>query len=175
MPTDLEPPADGDDWLGVGAGPLPFERAYRWAGRPDCGAIVVFSGTARDHSDGRPDVSELSYEVYEDQVVPRLDAVARELRVRWPSVRRVVLVHRVGDVPIGEEAVIVVVSAPHRPEAFEAARFGIDAVKASVPVWKRETWDGGQDWGREAQHLVGPADVAPQVPAADPTAIGSTS
>jgi molybdopterin synthase catalytic subunit len=65
-----------------------------------------------------------------------------------------VLLHRVGGVPIGESAVVVVVSSPHRPDAFAAARFCIDAVKASVPIWKRESWDGGESWGLEAQHLV---------------------
>ncbi len=159
MPTDLDPPGDGDDWLALAAGPLPVGAAYEWAGRPDCGAIVVFSGTARDHSADRPGVTDLSYEAYEDQVVPRLAEVAAELRRRWPAVRRVALVHRTGDVPIGEEAVVVVVSSPHRDAAFEAARFGIDAVKASVPIWKRERWDGGEGWGLEAQHVVDPSEV----------------
>jgi molybdopterin synthase catalytic subunit len=70
-----------------------------------------------------------------------------------------VLIHRTGDVPIGGEAVVVVVSAPHRAEAFDAARFGIDAVKSSVPIWKRERWAGGEDWGLEADRLVEPTDV----------------
>jgi molybdopterin synthase catalytic subunit len=156
----LHPPATGQDWLGLADGPLPVAEAYAWVGRPDCGATVLFSGTARDHSPGRDGVSGLSYEAYEGQVVPRLAEVAAELRGRWSSVGRVVLLHRVGDVPIGQEAVLVVVAAPHRSEAFEAARFGIDAVKASVPIWKRERWDGGEDWGLEAQHLVDPAAVA---------------
>ena len=159
VPNAPEPPATGDDWLGIVDGPLPVAQAYAWAGRPDCGAVVLFSGTARDHSVDRPDVTELSYEAYEDQVVPRLGEVAHELRRRWPAVGRVALVHRVGDVPIGDEAVVVVVSAPHRPEAFEAARFGIDAVKASVPIWKRERWADGEGWGLEAQHLVDAAAV----------------
>ena len=155
----MRPPTSGDDWLGLAPSRLPVADAYRWAGRSDCGAVVLFSGTARDHSPGRDDVSELSYEAYQDQVVPRLAEVAAELRRRWPGVGRVVLLHRVGDVPIGEEAVLVLVGAPHRSEAFEAARFGIDAVKASVPIWKRERWADGEGWGLEAQHLVDPASV----------------
>jgi molybdopterin synthase catalytic subunit len=159
----LHPPVDGRDWLGLAAGPLPVADAYAWAGRPDCGAVVLFSGTARDHSPGREAVSELSYEAYEDQVVPRLAEVAAELRRRWPDAGRLVLLHRVGDVPIGQEAVLVVVAAPHRAEAFEAARFGIDAVKSSVPIWKRERWADGEGWGLEAQHLVDPAAVSAAV------------
>jgi molybdopterin synthase catalytic subunit len=159
------PPPQGDDWTALVDGPLPVADAYAWAIRPDCGAVVMFTGTARDHSEGRPDVTELSYEAYEEQAVPRLGQVVSELRDRWPEVGRVALVHRVGDVPIGQEAVLVVVSAPHRQEAFAAARFGIDAVKASVPVWKRERWSGGEGWGLEAQHLVDPSAVATADPA----------
>ena len=179
--TPPRPPEGQDSWTALVDGPLPVGDAYAWAVRPDCGAVVVFTGTARDHSDGRPGVSELAYEAYEEQAVPRMDQVVSELRDRWPTVGRVAIVHRVGDVPIGQEAVLVVVSAPHRQEAFAAARFGIDAVKASVPVWKRERWEGGEGWGLEAQHLVAP-DAVPAVDAVttgdrgravDPQAVGS--
>src|SRR5206468_2217019 len=122
-----------------------------WAVRPDCGAVVLFSGTARDHAPGRPDVQRLAYEAYEEHAVPRLANVAAEARERWPMSGRVALLHRVGEVPIGESAVVVVVSAPHRPVAFAAARFCIDAIKASVPIWKHEAWNGGEDWGTDPQ------------------------
>ena len=163
------PPTDGDDWTALADRALPVGDAYGWAVRPDCGAVVVFTGTARDHSAGRPGVSELAYEAYEEQAVPRMQAVVDEMRRRW-DLGRVAIVHRVGDVPIGQEAVLVVVSAAHRGEAFAAARFGIDAVKASVPIWKRELWDGGEGWGLEAQHLVDPSEVA----AADVAALDAT-
>jgi molybdopterin synthase catalytic subunit len=64
------------------------------------------------------------------------------------------LLHRVGVVDIGAAAVVVAVSAPHRGEAFEAARFAIDELKRTVPIWKRESWAGGSSWGLEAQHLT---------------------
>ena len=140
-----------DDRCELVPGPLPVDELRRWAGRPDCGAVVVFTGNARDHSEGRAGVTSLAYESYEEQAVPRLRAVAAELRRRWPEVGRVALVHRTGDVPLGEEAVVVAVAAPHRAAAFEAARFGIDAVKDTVPIWKRETWAAGSDWGAEAR------------------------
>jgi molybdopterin synthase catalytic subunit len=69
------------------------------------------------------------------------------------------MIHRVGVVPVGESAVVVAVSAPHRDEAFSAARFCIDAVKASVPIWKHETWAGGEAWGGDAQDLVDAGEV----------------
>ena len=146
-------------WLALTDEPLPVAVAYEWAVRPDCGAVVLFSGTARDHAEGRPGVSRLEYEAYEEQVVPRLEAIEDELRRRWPTVGQVALLHRVGPLELGECSVLVVVSAPHRPEAFEAARFGIDAVKASAPIWKRERWEGGEAWGLAAHELVDPADV----------------
>lgn len=134
--------------------------AYAWAVRPNCGAVVLFSGTARDHSVGRDDVSLLEYEAYEQHVVPRLSAIADEARVRWPDIVRVLMWHRTGRVEIGDTAVVVVVSSPHRDAAFSAGRFCIDALKASVPIWKRETWRDGESWGLEAQHLT----EADQVP-----------
>jgi molybdopterin synthase catalytic subunit len=149
----LEPP-QGDTWLGLAPEPLPVAEAVAWATRPDCGGLVLFSGTARDHAEGRPSVERLEYEAYESQVVPRLRDVADEARVRWATVGRIALLHRTGLVEVGEAAVVVVVSAPHRGEAFDAARFCIDTLKRSVPIWKRETWAGGQSWGLEAQHIA---------------------
>jgi molybdopterin synthase catalytic subunit len=152
-PGELAPP-DGDTWIGLSASALPVDEAAAWGVRPDCGGLVLFSGTARDHADGRPGVYRLEYEAYEEQVVPRLHGVAEEARVRWPMVGRIALLHRVGVLEIGESAVVVAVSAPHRDEAFAAARFCIDTLKRSVPIWKRESWTGGESWGLEAQHIV---------------------
>lgn len=150
---------DGDDWLGLSADALPVGAATEWVVRPDCGAVALFLGTARDHAGERTGVDELTYEAYEEQVLPRLAAVAAEVRTRWPVAGRIVLLHRTGALAVGDTAVVVAVSTPHRPEAFAAARFAIDAVKASVPIWKKERWDGGEDWGLEGQHLTSPAEV----------------
>jgi molybdopterin synthase catalytic subunit len=144
----------GDTWVGIVEGALPVGDATEWAVRPDCGGLVVFCGTARDHSEGRPGVQLLEYEAYEEHVVDRFRAVIDEARVRWSTVRRVAVLHRVGPVPVTEAAVVVAVSAPHRDEAFDAARFCIDALKASAPIWKREEWDGGSSWGLDAQPVA---------------------
>lgn len=148
----------GDDWTGLVGADLPRPEVSDWVVRRDCGAVVVFTGTARDHSEGRPGVELLTYEAYESEALRRLDDVAAEIRRRW-TVGRVALLHRVGEVPIGEVAVVVAVSAPHRDEAFAAARFGIDAVKGSVPIWKRERWRGGDDWGLGSMDVTAVADV----------------
>ncbi len=155
----LPAPTSGDDWLGLTEDPLPVGSAADWSVLPRCGAVVLFSGTARDHAPGRTEVELLEYEAYEEHVVPRLALIADEMRKRWPTLGRIVLLHRVGVVPVGESSVVVVASAPHRPEAFAAARFGIDTLKSSVPIWKRETWSDGESWALEAQHITAAADA----------------
>ena len=159
MRTMQSPPA-GDTWVGLTAECLPVGDAYEWAVRADCGAVVLFSGTVRDHAEGRVGVQHLTYEAYDEHVPAKMMAIADEVRVRWPDTGRVVLLHRTGRLEIGESSVIVVVSSPHRPEAFEAGRYAIDALKASVPIWKHEVWDGGSDWGTGAHEVVAPQNVA---------------
>ena len=119
---------------------------------------MVFTGNARDHSEGRVGVSALEYEAYESQVVPRLAGVAAEARSRWPVLARV-----------------AAVSSPHRDVAFDACRWCIDSLKSTVPIWKRETWDGGESWGLDAQHVVdvdGSADVDAPVDRAESAGAG---
>lgn len=147
-------PPDGDDWIALGSDPLPVDEASRWILHPGCGANVTFTGTARDHAPGRPAVHRLDYEAYEGPARTRMAEVVAAARSQWPTLGRVALLHRVGPLAVTEAAVVVAVSAPHRAEAFDAARFAIDELKRTVPIWKREAWDGGESWGLEAQHLT---------------------
>lgn len=153
------PPDVSDDWLGLTESALPVGAIYDWCIRPDCGAVVLFSGTVRDHADHRTDVQYLEYEAYDEMVAAKLGEIASEIRTRWPAVGRIALVHRTGRVDVGESSVVVAVSAPHRDQAFVAARFAIDAIKVAVPVWKREVWPGGSDWGTNAADLADVSDV----------------
>ncbi|GAC1319866.1 MAG: hypothetical protein NVSMB12_19330 [Acidimicrobiales bacterium] len=126
---------------------------------------MTFTGTVRDHARGtdgalRADVSVLEYEAYEAPAVARMVAIAAEARRRWPELGRVALLHRVGRLGLREIAVVVVVSAPHRGEAFAAAQWAIDTLKDSVPIWKKEEWAGGSDWGGDARPLAEVADAA---------------
>jgi molybdopterin synthase catalytic subunit len=150
----LAAPRSGVDWVALSPEPLPVDAASAWVVRPDCGATVTFTGTARDHAAGRPGVHLLEYEAYDGPALARMEAVVAGLRGRWPEVGRAALLHRTGVVALGDAAVVVAVSAPHRGEAFDAARFAIDELKRSVPIWKRESWAGGESWGLEAQHLT---------------------
>ncbi|HMF04087.1 MAG TPA: molybdenum cofactor biosynthesis protein MoaE [Acidimicrobiia bacterium] len=143
-------PPDGRDWVGLTSLPLPVEAANAWVTTPGSGAVVCFAGVVREHSDGRTGVRGLTYEAYEEQATRRLAEIAAELRRRWPDVERIALLHRLGDLALSEPSVVVIVSAPHRAEAFEAARFGIDTLKETVPIWKREHWEGGSGWAASA-------------------------
>jgi molybdopterin synthase catalytic subunit len=158
----------GDDWVGITSQPLPVDQANSWATTPACGAVVCFTGVVRDHSDGRDGVTGITYEAYEEEATRRLAAVAAEARRRWPMVGRLALLHRVGDLVLTDASVVVVASAPHRGEAFAVARFCIDTLKETVPIWKREHWSGGSDWA-ECSHdarPVGERNRAPRAPAA---------
>jgi molybdopterin synthase catalytic subunit len=152
----VQPPATGD-WIAVAEDPLPVDAATHWATTPGSGAVVVFLGVVRDNSDGRDGVRGLSYEAYEEEAVTKLHAVAAEARRQWPPVDRIALLHRTGDLELSEASVAVVVSSPHRAEAFEAARFCIDTLKETVPIWKREHWVGGSDWAT-GSHPVRPVE-----------------
>jgi len=150
----IEPTA-APDWIALTVDPLPVAEATRWATTAGSGAVVAFSGVVRDHSEGRAGVTGLTYEAYEEEAVRRLGEVAAETRLRWPVVERLALLHRTGDLVLSETSVVVVVSAPHRAEAFEAARFAIDSLKETVPIWKREHWAEGSDWA-ECGHSLRP-------------------
>lgn len=150
---------DGDTWLELTAERLQVGRTYDWAVMPRCGAVVVFSGTVRDHADGREGVTALDYEAYDTEVLPKFANIAAEMRRRWPSLGRIALIHRLGTLGLGDSSVLVVASAPHRPDAFDAARFGIDALKVTAPIWKRETWSSGADWATGGSAIVNLADV----------------
>lgn len=144
--AELVPPESGDDWTALTQAPLPADVALAWAVVPRCGGLVCFVGTTRDHSEGRPGVTRLAYEAYHPVALARLGEIAASARRNWPELGRVALLHRVGTVALTETSVVVVCSAPHREQAFAAARYCIDTVKETVPIWKRETWEGGEDW-----------------------------
>lgn len=119
--------------------------AYEAVTDPAAGAVVVFTGTVRAVTDGRRVVG-LGYESYVERAEAQLADLARTIGAR-DGVVAVWMEHRVGELAIGEEAVVVAVSAGHRDQAFAAAREGIDTLKATVAIWKQEYWeDGGSRW-----------------------------
>lgn len=110
-----------------------------------CGAIVTFAGVVRERSDdGRP-VTGLSYEAYDTMAVGEFETIASEARDRFGDVD-LTIVHRIGDLGIGEIAVVVVAAAAHRAAAFDACEYAIDAVKARASIWKKERYLHGAEW-----------------------------
>ena len=121
--------------------PLDVAGLVRTIRRPDCGGLVVFEGTARDQSEGRP-VLRLEYEAYERVALPQLRALAEDVAARF-ALGGVVAVHRVGSVDVCQPAVVVAAAAAHRGEAFAAARELIDRTKSEVAIWKKEVFAQG--------------------------------
>jgi len=108
----------------------------------DAGGIVLFVGTIRNQTKGK-EVKGLEYEVYRPMAELQIARLEEEIRKRWP-VKSIRLIHREGRLKVGEVSVVVAVSAMHREEAFEAARYAIDRIKESFPIWKREKFRGGR-------------------------------
>jgi molybdopterin synthase catalytic subunit len=111
---------------------------------PDCGGIVVFEGVVRNHARGKQ-VRYLEYEMYEEMAREQIRAIIYEAQQRW-GVERIALAHRSGRLEIGETSVIIVVASPHRAEAFDACRYIIDTLKATVTIWKKEVTTTGEEW-----------------------------
>lgn len=111
---------------------------------PEAGAIVTFIGTTRNNNDGRK-VIALDYEAYPEMAEKELARLGEEAKKRW-NIQRMAIVHRIGPVQITETSVIIAVSAAHRRDAFEACRFAIEEIKKSVPIWKKELFEGGEVW-----------------------------
>jgi molybdopterin synthase catalytic subunit len=115
------------------------------AARPECGAVVLFLGTTRDHHQGRR-VTRLEYEAYEPMALAAMEAIEHGARERF-DIASCVIVHRLGEVPPAEASVAVVVTSAHRAPAFDASRWAMDELKRTVPIWKRERFeDGGGAW-----------------------------
>jgi molybdopterin synthase catalytic subunit len=129
----------------VGEPPIDGGALLAEVGRADSGATVLFLGTVRDHSEGKEGVTHLEYEVYAEQVEPKIAEIVAEAAGRWPILAAVVE-HRAGRVDVGEASVAVAVACAHRSEAFEAARHIIDELKLRAPIWKKEFWPGGAEW-----------------------------
>jgi molybdopterin synthase catalytic subunit len=116
--------------------PLDASEALSFVADPAAGGTVLFAGTVRDHS-GAGEVTGLDYEAWPERAMDRLEVIGEEMFERW-SVRKAAILHRTGHLEVGETSVVVCCSAPHRAEAFAAARHGIERLKQDVPIWKKE-------------------------------------
>ena len=134
--------------------PLDPRRLEAAVAHKGAGAICTFTGIVRDSSRGRS-VTHLEYEAYGEMATAEMRKIAGEIAERWPEAR-VAMAHRTGRLEIGEASVVVSVSCPHRAEAIDACKWGIDRLKESVPIWKKEHANDGTYWIEGNESLPSP-------------------
>ncbi|MEY3870050.1 MAG: molybdenum cofactor biosynthesis protein MoaE [Microcoleaceae cyanobacterium] len=145
-PLYTPPSCHEKDSFSITLAPLSLEEIYSLTDDPANGAVVVMSGTVREQTEGKA-VIALEYQAYQPMALRVFQQVAANIRNQWCDVNRVVIHHRIGRLEIGEISVLVAVGSPHRAEAFEACRYGIDTLKHNAPIWKKEHWvDGSSSW-----------------------------
>jgi molybdopterin synthase catalytic subunit len=139
----LIPPVSGGAFL-LSDEPLSLDRVVDEVRSDEAGAIATFTGTTRVHSRGRT-VTHLDYEAYEGMAEKVMEEIADALRARY-ELTGIAIHHRVGRCAIGETSVVIAVSAPHRQDALAACKDAIDELKERVPLWKKEVYEGGEEW-----------------------------
>jgi len=125
--------------------PISAEEVMARVAAPSMGGIVLFVGTVRNENLGRK-VRYLEYEAYPEMAEQVLAQIGNEIRERWPQVEDVAIVHRIGRLEVGEISVIIAVAGAHRQGLFEAASYAIERIKEIAPIWKKEVWEGGEEW-----------------------------
>ncbi len=136
---------DGQIQLSITRVPIDYSALTESVRSNRCGAVVLFLGTVREIT-GEKKTASLEYEAYEEMAMTELRRLIELARQKWP-VEKVSLAHRVGHLDPGDIAIGIAISTPHRREGFEAARFLMDRIKETVPIWKKENWaDGTTDW-----------------------------
>jgi molybdopterin synthase catalytic subunit/molybdopterin converting factor small subunit len=139
----LIPPVSGGDFH-LTERPIDLNDVVARVASPKAGAVATFVGTTREHSRGRS-VLHLDYEAYDGMAEAEMARIAAELRERY-ELTAIAITHRVGRVHVGETSVAIAVSAPHRAAALSACRDAIDELKERVPLWKKEVYEGGEEW-----------------------------
>lgn len=140
---------DASPWVALTDAPIDLAPLVDRVRSPEAGALVTFLGTSRavSHDRNRVDrpVQTLWYEAYGPMALRKLREIAAQAEWRF-EVTAIAIVHRTGEVPVGEASVAIAATAPHRASAFDACRFAIDEIKKTVPIWKRERFADGEEW-----------------------------
>jgi len=123
---------------------LNIEACINWVMSPQAGGIDVFIGAVRDQTKGKK-VIRLEFEAYEKMALSEMKKIADEIMKQWP-LHKILIHHRTGILQIGEVPVVIAVSASHRAAAFDACRYAIDTLKQTVPIWKKEVFEDGEEW-----------------------------
>ncbi len=124
--------------------PLNIQFCIDWVMEPGCGGINIFIGTVRNITKGKR-VVHLEFEAYEKMAINEMQKLADGAMAKWP-VQRIAIHHRTGILEVGQVPVVIAVAAAHREAAFEACRYLIDALKKTVPIWKKEIFEDGEVW-----------------------------
>jgi len=124
--------------------PIDLQELVAYVTDREAGAIATFIGTTRNNNEGRR-VIALDYDGYPEMAEKELARIGADAKTKWP-ICRMAIVHRLGPVQITEASVIIAVSAGHRDAAFAACRFAIEEIKKTVPIWKKEVYEGGEVW-----------------------------
>lgn len=154
----LLPPVSGgsggseDLRAGLVDGPIDVDRVAASVAGPSRGAVVLFLGTVRDHHAGRS-VGKLTYSAYRSMALDGLRRIVEDLEAAAPGLRAAI-VHRLGEVPVGEASVVIAVGSPHRAAAYEASRTALERLKTEVPIWKKEHYAEGPPVWREEEPLT---------------------
>lgn len=124
--------------------PLEVAKCQEWVSADDKGGLVLFVGTVRNHTQGK-EVLRLDFEAYEPMAISEMRKIATTITERWPD-SKVAIHHRIGQLAIGDIAVVIAVGTPHRAAAFAACQYAIDTLKLTVPIWKKEIFADGEVW-----------------------------
>ncbi len=124
---------------------IDLNEAYAALQHEEAGGVNLFIGTVRNHTPGKSGVTQLDFEGYEPMAIKEMEKLAEEAKRKWP-IKKLVMIHALGEKKIGEAVVVIGTSAAHRSDSFASCRFLIDELKKSVPIWKKEHFEDQTVW-----------------------------
>lgn len=148
-------------YYAIQSAPIEIPPLQEFVTRSEMGALTLFIGTVREWTGGKRTLY-LEYQAYIPMALKKMKEIGEEIQEKWPD-SRVAIVHRVGSLQIGEAAVVIAVSSPHRDAAFLGSRHAIERIKAMVPIWKKEIWEGGQKWIGDQREITSYPEGRPDI------------
>jgi MoaE-MoaD fusion protein len=124
--------------------PIDIRKVADSVQKPEDGAVIVFEGVVRNHSQDKP-VRFLEYDAYESMALKKIEEIGSRAKSEY-AIRDIAIVHRLGHMEVGECSIVIAVASAHRGPAFDACRFAIDTIKEIVPIWKKEFYEDGEIW-----------------------------
>ncbi|KAJ8673192.1 hypothetical protein QAD02_004454 [Eretmocerus hayati] len=144
--------ANKKDFIGFQATKLDVNAIIEIVVSPECGAVSSFIGTTRNNFEKKK-VVKLEYEAYQPMALKEMQAVCKSIRSQW-EVEKIAIYHRLGEVPVMEASIVIAVSSPHRKESLQAVDYAINALKSSVPIWKKEVYENDEPSWKENRECM---------------------